>query len=93
MSSALQRARPQMIGPLTCAGDGLHRLEVARRGDGEAGLDDVHAEVVQGAGDSSFSARFMLAPGDLLAVAQRRVEDDQAVVGHGREAPVQQKKP
>ena len=50
MSSALQRARPQMIGPSHLAGDGLHRLEVARRGDGEAGLDDVHAEVLERVG-------------------------------------------
>ena len=35
---------------LHLAGDGLHRLEIARRGDGEAGLDDVDAELRQGVG-------------------------------------------
>jgi len=31
---------------LDLPGDGLHRLEVARRGDGKAGLDHVHAQIV-----------------------------------------------
>ena len=29
------------------AGDGAHRLEVAVRGDREAGFDDVHAEAIE----------------------------------------------
>ena len=93
MSSALQRARPQMIGPWTCAGDGLHRLEVAGRGDREAGLDDVHAEVAEGVGDLELLGEVHAGAGGLLAVAQGGVEDDQAVVGHGVEAPAQTKRP
>ena len=80
-----------MIGPWTCAGDGLHRLEVAGRGDGEAGLDDVHAEVLEGAGDLELLGQVHAAAGALLAVAQRGVEDDDAVrVGrrrHGSTSP------
>ena len=84
MSAALQRARPQMIGPSTCAGDGLHRLEVAGRGDGEAGLDDVHAEVREGVGHLQLLGQVHAGAGRLLAVAQGGVEDDQAVVGHSQ---------
>ncbi len=38
------RARPQITGPCTSLGDRLHGLEVAGRGDREAGLDHVHPE-------------------------------------------------
>ena len=34
--------------PLDLAGNGLDRLEVAGRGDREAGLDHVHAQLFQG---------------------------------------------
>ena len=74
-----------MIGPCDLAGDGLHRLEVAGRGDGEAGLDHVHAEVLQGVGDLQLLGQVHAGAGRLLAVAQGGVEDDQAVgvvVGH-----------
>ena len=69
---------------LDLAGDGLHRLEIARRGDGEAGLDHVHAEFAQGAGDLQLLGQVHAGAGRLFAVAQRGVEDDEAVVGHDR---------
>ena len=54
-----------MIGPCTCARHGLHGLEVAGRGDGEAGLDDVHAEVARAPAPPRASRRgSCCAPGD-----------------------------
>ena len=81
MSAGLQRARPQMIGPCDLARDRLHRLEIARRGDGEAGLDHVDAEVLEGVSHLELLAEVHAGAGRLLAVAQRGVEDDQAVGG------------
>ena len=49
---------------LDVAGDLADRLEVARRGDGKAGLDHVDAQFDERWATSIFSARFMLAPGD-----------------------------
>ena len=67
-----------MVGP-HFAGDRLHRLEVAGRGDREAGLDDVHAEVVEGVGDLELLGEVHAGAGRLLAVAQRGVEDQDAI--------------
>jgi hypothetical protein len=64
--------------------DRLHRLEVPRRGDRETCLDDVHAELLQGEGDLELLGEVHACPGGLFAVAQGRVEDDQAVLWHGR---------
>ena len=50
MSPLVQRERLAMMGPSTSRRDALDGLEVARRGGGEAGLDDVHAELAQGPG-------------------------------------------
>ena len=61
--------------PLDLARDRLHRLEVARRGDREAGLDDVDAEPRELVGDLQLLGRVQRDAGRLLAVAQRRVED------------------
>ena len=73
--------------PVDLAGDRLHRLEVAGRGDREAGLDHVHAEVGEGAGHLQLLAQVHAAAGALLPVAQRGVEDDHAVrVGRRRHA-------
>ncbi len=53
-----------------------------RRSDGEAGFDDVDAEIDQGLGDLELFAEVHAAAGGLLAVAERGVEDDDAS-GHG----------
>ena len=66
-------------GPSTVAGDRLDRLEVAGRGDREAGLDHVDAEPRQLLRDLDLLGRVQRDPGRLLAVAQRRVEDVDAV--------------
>ena len=80
MSWLLVRARPQMTGPFDLARDRLDGLEVAGRGDREAGLDDVDAEARRAAGRSrAFPRMFMRDAGRLLAVAQRRVEDQDAI--------------
>ena len=57
------------------AGDGLHRLEVARRGDREARLDHVDAQARELLGDLQLLLRVQRDARRLLAVAQRRVED------------------
>ena len=54
---------------------GLDGFEVARRGDREAGLDDVHAQARELLGDLQLLLLVERDPGRLLAVAQRRVED------------------
>ena len=64
---------------LDLAGDRLDRLEVAGRGDREAGLDDVDAEARELLGDLELLAGVQRDAGRLLAVAQRRVEDEDAV--------------
>ena len=61
------------------AGDRLHRLEVARRGDREAGLDHVDAQPRQLLGDLQLLLRVQRDPRRLLAVTQRRVEDQYSV--------------
>ena len=68
--------------PCDLAGDRLHRLEVAGRGDREARLDDVDAKVRQRVGDLQLLGEVHAGAGRLLAVAQGRVEDHYAVVGH-----------
>jgi hypothetical protein len=62
--------------------DRLHRFEVAVRRRREAGLDDVDLEPLELAGDAELFVLGHRGAGRLLAVAQGRVEDDQAV-GHG----------
>ena len=53
----------------------MDRLEVARRGGREAGLDDVHLEADELAGDLELLGGGQPGAGRLLAVAQGRVED------------------
>ena len=60
---------------LDLARDRLDRLEVAGRGDREAGLDHVDAQARELLGDLELLLRVQRDPGRLLAVAQRRVED------------------
>src|SRR5271157_2251095 len=56
--------------------------KVALRGHGEAGLDDVYPQVLQGVRHGQLFLRRHAATGRLLAVAQRGVEEDNAVVRH-----------
>ena len=56
----------------------LHRLGVGRRRDREAGLDDVHAERVERPGQRELGGHVHREAGRLLAVAEGRVEDDDA---------------
>ena len=72
-------------GVLGALGDLVDGGEVAFRGDREAGLDDVDAHRVEQLGDLELLLVRHGRAGALLAVAQRRVEDDDAVlVGLGR---------
>ena len=67
------------------ARDRLHRLEVARRGDREARLDDVDAELRELLRDLELLGLVQRDAGRLLAVPQRRVEDSYVIriaVGH-----------
>ncbi len=84
MSAALQRARPQMIGPSTSRAMACTASKSPGEAMGKPASMTSTPRSLRACATWSFSARFMLAPGRLLAVAQRRVEDDQAVVGHGR---------
>src|SRR5205823_14275355 len=78
--------------PLDLPGNRLHRLEITRRGDREARFDDIDAEVLERLGDLQLFPQVHAGAWRLLAVAKRRVENDQAiVVGHGR-APFKRKK-
>ena len=65
-------------------GDPVDRLEVARRGGREAGLDDVDLEARELAGDLELLGGGQAGAGRLLAVAQRRVEDADAARRHER---------
>ena len=65
--------------PLDLAGDALDGLEVAGRGDREAGLDHVDAEPRELLGDLELLGGVQRDAGRLLAVAQRRVEDQYSV--------------
>ena len=56
------------------AGDLADRFEVARRGDWEAGLDHVDAQIHQRLGDLELLFEVHAAAGRLLAVAERCVE-------------------
>ena len=64
---------------LDAAGDRLDRLEVAGRGDREAGLDHVDAQAGELLGDLDLLRRVQRDSGRLLAVAQCGVEDVDAV--------------
>jgi hypothetical protein len=57
-----------------------HRLEVAIGGDREAGLDDVDTQLIEHFGDLQLFLEIHRRAGRLLAVAQRRVENDDAVL-------------
>ena len=69
-----------MLGELGDLGDGL---EVAFGRNRESGFDDVDAHLVEEFGDLQFLLERHGGAGALLAVAQRRVEDHDVVVGTG----------
>ena len=71
---ACARARRRSRRP-TVPRDGAHALEVAGRGDREAGLDHVDAEPLELRGDLRLLVRLQGDARRLLAVAKRRVED------------------
>ncbi len=86
ISLSCARARPQITAFFACLGNGRDRLEIALGGDREARLDDVDAHLVEQLGDLELLVVGHRGAGRLLAVAQRRVEDHDAVllgsVGH-----------
>ncbi len=65
--------------PVDLARDALDGLEVTGRGDREAGLDHVHAQTRELLRDLELLLRVQRDARRLLAVAQRRVEDDYSV--------------
>ncbi len=67
-------------GVLGQAGDLADRLEIALGGDREARLDDVDAHLVEHLGDLQLLVQRHRGAGRLLAVAQGRVEDQDAVL-------------
>ena len=69
--------------PADLAGDGAHGLEVALAGDGEARLQDVHAQALELAGQRQLLGQVHAAAGRLLAVAQGGVEDADGLAAHG----------
>ena len=66
------------------ARDFRHRLEIALRGDREAGLDHIDAQRVQNIGDFQLFLESHRGAGALLAVAQGGVENEDAVGVGGR---------
>src|SRR5262249_43898603 len=65
------------------AGDRAHRLEVALARDREPRLDHVDAEALELARERELLGEVHAAPGRLLAVAQRGVEDPDRLGRHG----------
>src|SRR5918998_435933 len=78
-TSAVGAREPRDDGALHVARDRLHGLEVARRGDREAGLDDVHAEAGQLVRDLELLRGVERDARGLLAVAEGGVEDEDAL--------------
>ena len=71
-----ERSDARLADGLRDGGDGG---EVALRGHGKAGLDDVHAQIFKGVGHGELFLRGHAAAGRLLAVAQGGVEKDYVV--------------
>ena len=78
MSCRRQRASAGDDRPADLARDLPRRFRVGRRRDREAGLDDVDAERVERPRQRQLRRHVHREAGRLLAVAQRRVEDDDA---------------
>ncbi len=79
--SARQAAHGGVLHP---ARDFGHRVEIALRGDREAGFHHIDAQGVQNVGDFEFFLERHRGAGALLAVAQGGVENDDAVMVGGR---------
>ena len=79
MSALWVRARPQITGPSTTLAIFCDGLEVAGRGDREAGLDHVDPQAGELLGDLHLLGGVQRDPGRLLAVSQGGVEDVDAV--------------
>ncbi len=75
----MARASPATTAFFTCLATADDGLEIAVGGDGEASLDDVDAHLVQRFGDLQLLLERHRGAGALLAVAQRRVENIDAV--------------
>ena len=73
------RARPAIAEPRTCFAICRDGLEVAGRRRREPGLDDVDAQALERAGDLQLLLDVQRDAGRLLAVAQRRIEDQYLV--------------
>ena len=69
MSASLQRARPQIDRAADRSGNLADRFEIARRRDGKAGFDDVHAQFDQRLGHFQLFGQVHAAAGRLLAIA------------------------
>jgi hypothetical protein len=79
--------------PFYLAGDGLYRLKVAGRSDGETRLDDIDAEVAKGVGNFELFGQVHAGARGLFAIAKSGVEDQNAaVVGHDK-TPSKRKSP
>ena len=66
-------------------GDLLDGKEIPLRGNGKSGLDDIHTQFFQLSCDAEFFLQVHAAPRRLLAVSERRVEDQDsfALLFHG----------
>ena len=81
MSAGIGAGQAGDGGVLGPPGDLGHGLEIAVRGDREARLDDVDAHGVEQFGDLELFLEGHRGAGALLAVAERGVEDQNAVLG------------
>ena len=79
MSSVLARASDAMRGLRIGLRDRRDGGKVALRSHGEAGLDDVHAQILQGVGHGELFLRGHAAARRLLAVAQGGVEENYVI--------------
>ena len=75
----MARASPAITAFFDALGDRRHGLEIAIGGDREAGLDDIDAHRVEDFGNLQLFFERHGRAGALLAVAQRGVEDIDAV--------------
>jgi len=75
-------AKPADGGVLDDAGYFFDGMEIAGAGHREACFDDVNAKGLQLEGQLDLFVGIELAPGDLLAVTKRGVENENFLIGH-----------